>query len=156
MKDLFRIVGTAFILTGIFLYFSFQTDADSQSKSEINTLSEEITRLKGKLQKTEEELAHLQTIRTEAELPEENADSEKTSNNEDATQVQKTILQIEEGTTSKEVSNRLVKTGIIEDADSLNAYLKDNDLEKSIQIGVYEIDKTMSIEEIAHLITTRQ
>lgn len=151
VKDLFRIVGAACILTGIFLYFSFQTEADSQLLEKNTTLSEEVSELQLKLQKTEEELAHLQTLRAEAERPQSNEDTEDT---EDENPVTKISLRIEPGTTSKEVANELENAGIIEDADALNIYLKDHQLEKSIQVGEYTIDATMSIEAIAQLITT--
>lgn len=158
VKDLFRIVGAACILTGIFLYFSFQTEADSELSQKNNSLSEELTALQLKLQKTEEELAHLQTLRAEAERPESNRVSEEPIDNqskatEDENQVKQKLLLIEAGTTSKNVSNELEKVGVIADADLLNKYLKDNQLEKSIQIGEYEIDASMSIETIAKLIT---
>lgn len=32
-------------------------------------------------------------------------------------------------------------------------YLAEHDLSQTIQLGSYEVDSTMSIEEIAHLIT---
>lgn len=159
VKDLFRVVGAACILTGIFFYFSFQMEADSQLAEKNNALSEELTALQLKLQKTEEELAHLQTLRAKAELPGNNEDEtttvdDQSKTNEDENQVKQKTLLIEAGTTSSDVSNELENTGIIENADALNMYLKDNFLEKSIQIGEYEIDTTMSVENIAKLITT--
>lgn len=158
VKDLFRIVGAACILTGIFLYFSFQTEADSELLEKNEILNQEIGELQLKLKKTEEELAHLQTLRTEAELPENNEDSEdvddeQNTTTEDEVQAKQITLLIEAGTTSKDVANELESAGIIEDAATLNLYLKDNHLEKSIQIGEYQVEETMSIETIAQLIT---
>lgn len=142
-----RIIGAACILTGIFLYFSPNTQSDTALTNQNKVLNEEIAKLQGKLQKTEEELAHLQTLSAEATAPNE----EKIVEEDDRKQLQ---LKIEAGTTSKDVAEELDAAGIIENAEAFNQYLTSNQFSKNIQVGEYDIDDTMTNEEIAALITT--
>lgn len=146
VKDIFRILGAASILAGIFLYFSPGTEGDAALVDKNKMLNEEIAELQAKLHKTEEELAHLQTLSSEAELP-----NQKEENQQQPTQF---TLTIENGTSSMDVATILANAGMIEDADAFNTYLTSHDLAKNIQIGEYDIDISMSNEQIAKLITT--
>lgn len=147
VKDLFRIIGAACILTGISLYFSFGMPSDDKLTDQNKALTEDMAALQEKLQKTEEELAHLQTLGVEATTSDEKKSEEPTEN--DPVQ-----LTIEIGTTSKDVAEELANAGIIEDAEAFNQYLTDNQFAKNIQIGEYEIHDTMNEASIAKLITT--
>lgn len=62
-------------------------------------------------------------------------------------------LDIMPGTNTLAVAKELKENKIIEDEDAFHFYLASNDLSKRIQIGTYELNSSMSIEEIAKLIT---
>ncbi len=63
------------------------------------------------------------------------------------------VLQIESGMNSSDIADLLESNQVIEDASSLIEYLQENDLSQTIQLGSYEVTSTMSIEEIAQMIT---
>ncbi|SDN42014.1 hypothetical protein [Alkalicoccus daliensis] len=62
------------------------------------------------------------------------------------------ILEINSGMNLEEISERLVQLQMIEESQDLKDAVRANDLAQNIQIGTYEINDTMSPEEIAHLI----
>lgn len=78
-----------------------------------------------------------------------------TSENEDESgeNVYHYVLQIESGMNSSDIADLLESNQVIEDASSFIEYLQENDLSQTIQLGSYEVTSTMSIEEIAQMIT---
>lgn len=64
------------------------------------------------------------------------------------------ILEIEQGMNSSDIAELLEKNEVIVGTEPLIDYLAEHDLSQTIQLGSYEVDSTMSIEEIAHLIIT--
>lgn len=160
-----RIVGISLILSGAFLYFYQSPKSDARLQEENAVLHNQVTDLQTKLEQTEEELAHLQTLTSEAKedekeekpVKESKPDQQKPEKEKPIEKdgVTKFTLTIELGTTSKDVASTLEKAKIIDDAKEFNDYLKAKKLTKSIQIGDHEIDSSMSIETISKMITTR-
>ena len=62
-------------------------------------------------------------------------------------------LRIEEGMTSKEISEELVDAGVIDDANGFNTFLAERKLQHLIQIGEYDVDSEMSFLQITEIIT---
>lgn len=171
MKELVRIVGISLILSGTILYFTNTPKSDATLQQENATLHNQVTDLQTKLEQTEEELAHLQTLTSKLEegpkdsepAPEKNTAQKQTNAKEtvpkdtiekDEAGVTKLTLTIESGTTSQDVASTLEKANIIKDAQDFNDYLKEKGLTTSIQIGKHAIDGSMSIETISKIITT--
>lgn len=160
-KELIRILGISLILSGIFLYFYTSPKDDSELQEEHATLSAQVLQLQTQLEETERELAHLQTLTSEAndvqkEMQEDTVtelENEKPASDAEAA-VATLTLEIESGTTSKDVAKMLEEANIIEEAKLFNDYLKDQELTKSIQIGKHHLDASMSIEAISKIITT--
>lgn len=160
-----RIVGISLIFSGAFLYFYSAPKSDARLQEENAVLHSQVTDLETKLEKTEEELAHLQTLTSEAKedekeekpVKESKPDQQKPEKEKpiEKDEITKFTLTIELGTTSKDVASTLEKAKIIDDAKEFNDYLKAKKLTKSIQIGDHEIDSSMSIETISKMITTR-
>ncbi|MFC0089559.1 endolytic transglycosylase MltG [Allobacillus sp. GCM10007491] len=63
------------------------------------------------------------------------------------------VLEIEQGMNSSDIADSLERNKIINDRKPFIDYLAEHDLSQTIQLGSYEIDSSMSIEEIAKLIT---
>ncbi|WP_062104680.1 MltG/YceG/YrrL family protein [Bacillus niameyensis] len=85
------------------------------------------------------------------------ASEKKTAKKADSASDEKTIqesfqLTISEGMTSKEISNELEEAGLIEDAENFNDYLADQDLQRYLQIGSFELKTGMTYKEIAEII----
>lgn len=157
LKDLIRIIGSACVIAGAFLYFN--PTGISEDVVESATLQTEIDTLQSKLDKTTKELANLQLSIKEAEQPVEEKPedtiedaAEDTSSEQNSTD--KSILVIEPGMGSTTVANELAKAGIVEDASAFEFYLAKTELAGKIQIGEYELDSSMSYEKIVDVITS--
>ncbi|OLO26946.1 hypothetical protein BTR23_21475 [Alkalihalophilus pseudofirmus] len=64
-----------------------------------------------------------------------------------------TIIEIQSGMSSTEVANYLEKVNVLENTDAFLEFLRDNDLTHHIKAGEFELNSTMTIEEIALEIT---
>lgn len=153
LNNILRTIGAACIIAGAVLYFTNLTTNDTEIIAENKNLQTEIDSLQLLLQKTETELAKLQTVTTKAEKPAD--EQEQASTNDHEEEITKTVLLIKSGTTSKDVANQLEQSAIIEDANLFNTYLTENDLSGKVQIGEYHLDSSMSIETIANHITSK-
>lgn len=69
-------------------------------------------------------------------------------------QVYSTVLTVSEGTSIYDVAERLESEKIIADRKELIDYLQNNGLEKYLQLGTYELNSKMTIEEVAKTIAT--
>lgn len=63
------------------------------------------------------------------------------------------IMSVESGMTFPEISEKLAEYDIIANSDALNDYLVDNRLTDQIQTGTYDLHSSLSIEEIASILT---
>lgn len=70
-----------------------------------------------------------------------------------AEEITRMILTVESGMTSPEISSALLSNGLITDEKAFNDYLTSQQLTDRIQIGEYDLNSTMTIEQIATLIT---
>ena len=144
MRDVLRMIGFGCILAGGILYFT--EGSQDVDDNEVQQLQDEVIELKSVIAKTKEELAIAQTTSsTEKNSPKE---PEKTDDNGNS------ILIIEPGSNSTDVSKSLDSLGILQDAAAFDAYLADNGLSGKIQIGEHHLDSSMDFETIAKKITT--
>ncbi len=90
-------------------------------------------------------------IRRQNTKPKENEAKQAESKSETPERLY--ILDISSGMTSRDISDRLVKAGIIKNTEALDTYLAEHDLATSIQVGTHSLSSEMSIEEIANTIT---
>lgn len=60
------------------------------------------------------------------------------------------------GMGSDDIARILIENNMIESSDDFEAFFKDNQLTKKIQIGEFQLTKDMTIEEIANIITKKQ
>lgn len=156
LKDFLRVIGLACIISGIGLFFITSSADEPQIITVNKELKTEISTLQSLLQKTEAELADLQTATRNAEKPAEKEAKEepdKSEGKEDENQVIAFTLHIEEGMTSKDVATTLENEQIITDFEEFNMYLTDNHFSGKIQVGEYALDAEMSYEAIAKAIT---
>jgi len=110
--------------------------------------SNELTTLHNELNTTKEQLAQIQMDLQEASKePEESVSIEETPT------VTNTVLIIRENMTSTDISSTLEQAGVIKNRRDLDNYLIDKELSKRIQIGTYNLNSSMTLAEIADLIT---
>lgn len=143
MRSLLQVIGLGCLLAAAILYVVPQEK--NGSTKEAVALQQEIKILQEKLTHTEQALAAAQMTSL---APPENSTETK-----EPDEVVKGILTIEQGSNSTIVANRLVKMGMVENANEFESFLQQQGLSGKIQIGEYEIKSSMTIEEIAALIT---
>ncbi|MBM7577591.1 endolytic transglycosylase MltG [Jeotgalibacillus terrae] len=114
--------------------------------NEIILSSEEYNSLQQELLEWEERVNSLEQAAAELSEPEDEGD-------EEGEQITRMILTIESGMTSPEISEQLFSYGLIDNEDSFNEYLAEQSLTDKIQIGQYDLNSTMTVEQIAKLIT---
>ena len=156
-RDLLRTIGAACIIAGTVLYFMGTSDGKAKDDVNKDELHEEISILQETLNRTEEELAKLQLATSAAEKPtneDESSEGKEVSETESsAPSLIKTLLHIEPGATSLSISDELERSGIIKHAKEFEDYLTTNKLSGKIQIGEYDLDSSMSVDNIATMIT---
>ncbi|MFV8826651.1 hypothetical protein [Alkalihalobacterium sp. APHAB7] len=64
-----------------------------------------------------------------------------------------TIIEIQSGMSSMNVANYLEKVNVLEDTEEFLQFLRDNELTQQIKAGEFELNSTMTVEEIALTIT---
>lgn len=62
-------------------------------------------------------------------------------------------LEVKSGMSSTDISNKLAEVKVINNTDDLEKYLQEKDWARKIQIGTFEVNNKMSIDEIARIIT---
>lgn len=138
-----RVLGLSLIISGITLYFIPQNEQSRNNES----LKADVQELQTTLKKRDEEIAKLQTASkkpAEADTKEEGKQEIKTFK-----------LTIEDGDTSLEIATILEGHKLIKNADDFNKLLKSDGYATKIQVGSYELNNDMSMEEIATEITTK-
>lgn len=65
------------------------------------------------------------------------------------------ILRIESGMSSSEVGQALEKAGIVDDSEKFNDYLTENGYAEKLQVGEHTVHPSMSMKEIAVVLTTK-
>ncbi|MFX3674384.1 MAG: hypothetical protein ACE3JQ_08055 [Paenisporosarcina sp.] len=149
-----RGLGIGLFVAGLFLTLS--TSSSSQSTSERVPKgyelieSSKLTKLKEELSTSKEQLARIQ-LDLKA-ISKDNV-TKKDAVNEQSPDISKTILTISQGMNSIDVSLTLEQMGIIKNQKDLYDYLINNNLSERIQIGTYEINSSMTIEDLADLLT---
>lgn len=147
------------LLAASFALFIYKETADSASLSEkamIEKLedkqytvwtAEEAARQKQAKEELQQQLDRLTSN------PDEKV-AQKEHNNEKNEQKAYT-LHIKPGMASAEVGRLLEKAGIVEDSEQFNTYLTENGYAGKLQIGEHPVYSSMSMKEIAIVLTTK-
>lgn len=146
-----RSLGIGLFIAGAVFQIQHLTQADKIiSKHTINEDAYEKSQTELKLVK--QQLAQLQLDLENAQM--EHITPEKKDENANNLVI-KSFLVILPGMNSEQISDTLVRAGIIESNKELQDYMLSNNLTGLIQIGEYELNSTMTIEEIATIITNQ-
>lgn len=151
--SIIRGVGMGIFLTAV-LFHLINTLATSEAALQSTPKgyelieSSKLSTLQDELSTSKEQLAKIQLDLEEASREPENIES-----NEETPAITHTVLIIRANMTSTEISSSLEQTGIIKNQKDLDNYLIDNNLTTRIQIGTYNLNSSMTLAEIANLIT---
>ncbi len=100
-------------------------------KTELNTITEDTQKEKQDETKTEE-------------TPEPQVNEEE---------AYRAVLSVESGDTSDDIATRLESLKIIDNPSEFITFLKENNYAERIQIGKYELNSKMTLEQVAKVIT---
>ena len=142
-----RYLGIGIFLSGsvLSIYNVISTDTPASEKD-----------LKTAYKASQEELEAVKQQLAELQLNIDNASNEDSKQTVNTQPVRTTILTIEPGMTPSEVSNILENTQIIDNKNDLDDYLIENKLTSRVQVGKYELNSEMSIQQIVDIITKNQ
>lgn len=156
MSSIIRGLGIGLFTAGIlFTFISVPNSSDGSTTAPNGyelVKSEELKSLQEELSTSKEQLAQIQ-LDLEAMSKENNTDEQVEEVDDPSSDQVKTVLIIRSGMTSTDISSILEQTNIIKNRKDFDQYLEDKALSESIQIGTYELTSTMTISEIANLIT---
>ncbi|MBD7906825.1 MltG/YceG/YrrL family protein [Sporosarcina gallistercoris] len=144
IRQLLQLIGVAFLTAGAVLHFANEPSSNENAGNA--SKDAQISELKQQLAEVKEVLADAQQPSQVAEeTPKDPDKSEK---------VIKMILILSSGDTSKDASDSLEKSGIIQSAKEFEGYLTKNNLSGKIQIGKHEVDSSMDFAALAKELTT--
>ena len=162
-----RAFGIAIFLVGALLALADRFDINIGLSTIASSSDKEITELQKKLDAANNEIASLKE-----QLPEkstakpESSDKdpvdnevdvkEQTKDSNESADTKTMTLQIYNGVTPYVVAQKLEDGGIILNSVEMELLLANAKYSRSLQIGAYEVNSSMSIEEIANLITGKK
>ncbi|QFK70572.1 endolytic transglycosylase MltG [Pradoshia sp. D12] len=142
------IIVAAGVCGAVYFSSSEEETVTQAAESPKNTVTKEMTE-----DEMKNELSSLgYVIKTEDEYSTELQKAEQTakenSNQQDQQVVYKTVINVASGMTSIDVAQALVKGKIIKDASSFTKTIESRKLENKLKPGVFEVDSTMSMDEV--------
>jgi hypothetical protein len=148
------------LTTAIFFVYSFfdQTSDTSQSIKKLEENDYKVLTI-GEYESLLTTIDSLEKEKKEASDQEkndknqENANKEQNSETQENKEVKTVTITITEGMVLETIASELSNLGVIDDRTSFINYFLENDLDRGIQLGSYEIKSGISYQEIADLIT---
>lgn len=161
-----RAFGMAIFLVGAMLALAERFDVNIGLASSTYSTDKEVASLQKKLDTANKEIASLKeqlpekaTVQSESangELNDHTSDDEKTNATSKPEDIKTMTLQIYSGVTPYVVAQKLEDGGIISNGVEMELLLANAKYSRSLQIGLYEVNSSMSNEEIAKLITGKK
>lgn len=154
-----RAFGIALFLVGALIAFATRFDFSIGLPTKASTNGEQVMELQKKLAQANQEIASLkEQIK---QVPKENTEkpnpSESINKSVDSPKNSATMtLQIYSGMAPYTVAKKLEDGGIIDNSVEMELLLANAKYARSLQIGSYEVNSSMSLEEIARLITGKK
>lgn len=165
-KSSFRAFGIALFLVGALLSVAARFDLNIGLPTVASTNDKDVEELQKQLEQATKEIASLkaQTTKetvtentkeenaTDATAESEHAESSTPDSDDEVTMT----LQIYSGITPYIVAQKLEDGGIITNSVEMELLLANAKYARSLQIGSYEVNSSMTLEEIAKLITGKK
>ncbi|MFJ5768612.1 endolytic transglycosylase MltG [Psychrobacillus sp. NPDC093180] len=152
-KATIRFLGIGLFLAGAAFQIQLMVGEDDQAKDEITPQA--YKQAQTELKNVKNQLAQLQLDLENAQNEQSAPEMEKKVETMDnpSHEATNTVLHIQSGMTSRDISTSLEEAGIIQNKQDFEDYLVAQDLSSKIQIGQYELTPTMTIKQIAEIIT---
>lgn len=147
------LIGASFLL---FVKNDSKTVASKEYEQRINTLEQQLELANEQIQLLEEAKQSIESTETKETIEEETIvqqENETSVQNESSNETAKATLHIYSGLTAYDIGKKLEDLGIVKNGLEMELYLAKPEFAKYIQIGQFELDSSMTIEEIANIIT---
>jgi len=157
-----RAFGIACFVIGLVLTLSEKVNLPIVSSANINEeqYKTEIARLEKQLTDANEQISQLEQTQQVAQSPDEDAADDKVTEPEETLPTADSAdegitgtLYIYGGLTPAEVAQKIKDLGIIKNSIEMELFLAQPEYAKSIQKGQFELNSSMTVEEIANTIT---
>ncbi|WP_054768294.1 hypothetical protein [Lysinibacillus parviboronicapiens] len=162
-KSAIRAFGIALFLIGALLALADRFDMNIGLPTVNSSTDKDVEALQKKLEMANKELASFKKQATQQTATKDSQDDDTPNethevDKETDTPSDKTTmtLQIYSGITPYIVAQKLEDGGIIENSVEMELLLANAKYARSLQIGAYEVNSSMSLEEIAKLITGKK
>ncbi|MGY4796464.1 hypothetical protein ACVNNN_15815 [Lysinibacillus fusiformis] len=156
-KSAIRAFGMAIFLIGALLALASRFDVNIVPTKEFSN-HQQVEELQNKLNKANQENASLKEQLKQVNTTEKTSttDSSEQAVEQTDTEVTSMSLQIYSGITPYSVAQKLEDGGIITNSVEMELLLANPKYARSLQIGSYEVHSSMTLEEIANLITGKK
>lgn len=157
-KSAIRAFGIAIFLVGALLALASRYDVNIGLPMKDSSNLQQVEELQMKLDKANKEIASLKEQLKPVHTTEETSSSDASEQSADKTNTDETMmtLQIYSGITPYIVAQKLEDGGIITNSVEMELLLANAKYARSLQIGSYEVNSSMTLEEIAKLITGKK
>lgn len=141
-----------FHITLPFIRTSSDAEVDQQYKEEITKLEEKLANTKQQISTLQEEnLVKTQSAETQTTV--ETLKDKNTSPKQNVDEMVSATLYIYAGLTPLEIATKLKEMGIVNNSVEMELFLAQPEYARSIQKGQFELNSSMTVEEIADIIT---
>ena len=121
------------------------TEKETTSKVEESTSEEETTTKAEETTKKEETTSKAETSTSEAE----------SETPQETTSAEMVVFTLSGGMSSNQVAQALKDLGVVDDAEAFNRFMERNGTAKKLRIGVYQIPKNASYEDITKILVKK-
>ena len=153
-KSAIRAFGIAIFLVGALLALANRFDVNIGLPTKEFSNQQQVKELQNKLSKANQEIASLKDQLKQVHTTEKTSTTD--ASEEADTDVTTMSLQIYSGITPYSVAQKLEDGGIITNSVEMELLLANPKYARSLQIGSYEVNSSMTLEEIANLITGKK
>ena len=153
-----RAFGLAIFVVGALLALASRFDVNIGLPAKSSSNPKYVEELQNKLNKADQEIAALKKQVKQVHTTEETSTTDSSEQPAKETSADGTTmtLQIYSGITPYIVAQKLEDGGIIPNSVEMELLLANARYARSLQIGAYEVNSSMSLEEIAKLITGKK
>jgi len=157
-KSTIRAFGLAIFVVGALLALASRFDVNIGLPAKSSPNPKYVEELQNKLNKADQEIAALKKQVKQVHTTEETSTTDSSEQPAKETSADGTTmtLQIYSGITPYIVAQKLEDGGIIPNSVEMELLLANARYARSLQIGAYEVNSSMSLEEIAKLITGKK
>ncbi|WP_285396295.1 hypothetical protein [Lysinibacillus sp. fls2-241-R2A-57] len=159
-KSSIRAFGIALFLVGAMLALATRFDLNIGLPTKASSSEDNVEELQKKLEQANKEIALLKKQVTQSQKESPKKTEAKTKDNHESADAPADVttmtLQIYSGITPYIVAQKLEDGGIIDNSVEMEILLANPKYARSLQIGSYEINSSMPLEEIAKLITGKK